>query len=153
MEYMTCLEAHELWGITPRRIQQMCKNGDIEGAVKKGKSWMIPRNAVSPSADQNKTAIVNPAKKKPLPIGVADFKKATSDYYYVDKTLLIRDFIDTKSEVTLFTRPRRFGKTLNMDCVSRQKGGYQTKISLLIEEHEKKIKEQEWWNFVIILSF
>ena len=117
MEYMTCLEAHELWGITPRRIQQMCKNGDIEGAVKKGKSWMIPRNAVSPSVSQNKTAIVNPAKKKPLPIGVADFKKATSDYYYVDKTLLIRDFIDTKSEVTLFTRPRRFGKTLNMDML------------------------------------
>ena len=117
MEYMTCMEAHELWGITPRRIQQMCKKGDIEGAVKKGKSWVIPRNAVNPSVGQNKTTIVNPSKKKPLPIGVADFKKATSDYYYVDKTLLIRDFIDTKSEVTLFTRPRRFGKTLNMDML------------------------------------
>lgn len=53
----------------------------------------------------------------PLPIGVSDFKKATSDYYYVDKTLLIRDFMDNKSEVTLFTRPRRFGKTLNMDML------------------------------------
>ena len=35
MEYMTCIEAHELWGITTRRIQQMCKNGDIEGAKNK----------------------------------------------------------------------------------------------------------------------
>ena len=116
MEYMTCIEAHELWGITPRRIQQMCKNGDIEGAVKKGKSWVIPRNTTCPSAEK-KSAPVSQTKKKPLPIGVSDFKKATSDYHYVDKTLLIRDFIDTKSEVTLFTRPRRFGKTLNMDML------------------------------------
>jgi hypothetical protein len=108
MEYMTCLEAHRIWGITPRRIQQMCKNGDIDGALKKGKSWLIPRDASLPSAH---------IKKKPLPIGVSDFKKATTDYYYVDKTLLIKDFIDTKSEVTLFTRPRRFGKTLNMDML------------------------------------
>ena len=108
MEYMTCNEAHELWGITARRIQQMCKNGDIVGATKQGKSWVIPRNAVCPSS-ACKTASVLPKKKKPLPIGVSDFKKATTDYYYVDKTLLIRDFIDNKSEVTLFTRPRRFG--------------------------------------------
>ncbi len=116
MEYMTCNEAHELWGITARRIQQMCKNGDIVGAKKRGKSWVIPRNAVCPSS-ACKTASVLPKKKKPLPIGVSDFKKATTDYYYVDKTLLIRDFIDNKSEVTLFTRPRRFGKTLNMDML------------------------------------
>lgn len=117
MEYMTCMEAHELWGITPRRIQQMCKNGDIEGAVKKGKSWVIPRNTACPSAEKKSVDIAKATRKKPLPIGVSDFKKATSDYYYVDKTLLIRDFLDTKSEVTLFTRPRRFGKTLNMDML------------------------------------
>ena len=60
---------------------------------------------------------VSPEKKKPLPIGISDFKLATSDYYYVDKTLLIRDFIDSKPMVSLFTRPRRFGKTLNMDML------------------------------------
>ncbi|MBE6649616.1 MAG: hypothetical protein E7614_08910 [Ruminococcaceae bacterium] len=114
MEYITCREAHELWGITERRIQQMCKNGAIEGAIKKGGSWLIPTDAVKPSVD-SKGFIRQ--KKKPLPIGVSDFKKAVSDYYYVDKTLLIRDFIDNKSEVTLFTRPRRFGKTLNMDML------------------------------------
>lgn len=117
MDYMTCNEAHELWRITVRRIQQMCKSGDIEGAKKQGKLWVIPRNAVCPSSASKTAAVLSRKKKMPLPIGVSDFKKATSDYYYVDKTLLIRDFMDNKSEVTLFTRPRRFGKTLNMDML------------------------------------
>ena len=117
MEYMTCAEAHELWGITARRIQQMCKDGNIQGAIKKGRSWIIPRHTICPSIGKNTPIITDTTKKKALPIGVADFKKATTDYYYVDKTLLIRDFIDMKSEVTLFTRPRRFGKTLNMDML------------------------------------
>ncbi len=117
MKYITCNEAHEVWGITARRIQQMCKSGDIEGAIKKGKSWLIPCDIVFPATLSKNAPAVNTKKKKPLPIGVADFKKATTDYYYVDKTLLIRDFIDIKSEVTLFTRPRRFGKTLNMDML------------------------------------
>lgn len=56
-------------------------------------------------------------KKKPLPIGVSDFKLATTEYYYVDKTLMIRDFLDNRPLVSLFTRPRRFGKTLNMDMM------------------------------------
>ena len=38
-------------------------------------------------------------------------------YYYVDKTLLIKEFLDRKTFVSLFTRPRRFGKTLNMDML------------------------------------
>ncbi|MFG6329131.1 MAG: ATP-binding protein [Lachnospiraceae bacterium] len=50
---------------------------------------------------------------KPLPIGVEFYKDMVSEgYYYVDKTLLIRDILAQKSKVTLFTRPRRFGKTL-----------------------------------------
>lgn len=53
----------------------------------------------------------------PLPIGVSDFRLAQAEYYYVDKTMLIKDFIDERPMVTLFTRPRRFGKTLNMDML------------------------------------
>lgn len=56
-------------------------------------------------------------KKLPLPIGISDYRKASKEYYYVDKTLLIRDFIDERPQVSLFTRPRRFGKTLNMDML------------------------------------
>ena len=52
-------------------------------------------------------------KIKPIPIGVEFYKQMIDEgYYYVDKTLLIRDLLDQKSIVTLFTRPRRFGKTL-----------------------------------------
>ena len=46
MKYITSQEASALWGITPRRIQQMCKSGEIKGAKKEGKSWIIPENAV-----------------------------------------------------------------------------------------------------------
>ncbi|HIX76361.1 MAG TPA: ATP-binding protein [Candidatus Fusicatenibacter merdavium] len=55
---------------------------------------------------------------KPLPVGVDNFEKlVTKGYYFVDKTLLIRDLLDMKGEVNLFTRPRRFGKTLNMSML------------------------------------
>lgn len=55
---------------------------------------------------------------KPLPIGIDNFEKLIEkDYYFVDKTLLIRDLIDNKADVNLFTRPRRFGKTLNMSMI------------------------------------
>jgi hypothetical protein len=52
---------------------------------------------------------------KPLPIGVSFFDTMIEEgYYYVDKTLLIKEMLDKKASVNLFTRPRRFGKTLNM---------------------------------------
>ena len=54
----------------------------------------------------------------PLPVGVENFEEIiTKGYYYVDKTLLIRDLIDLRGKVNLFTRPRRFGKTLNMSML------------------------------------
>lgn len=57
-------------------------------------------------------------RKKKLPIGVEFFKHLhNEDYYYVDKTGLIRDLIHSLGEVNLFTRPRRFGKSLNMDML------------------------------------
>ena len=76
-------------------------------------------NGMSARSDtQNMTDISELGKKKkPLPIGISDFKLATTEYYYVDKTLLIRDFLDQKPMVSLFTRPRRFGKTLTMDML------------------------------------
>ena len=55
---------------------------------------------------------------KPLPVGIDDFEKiVTGDYFYVDKTLFIKELLDMKGEVNLFTRPRRFGKTLNMSML------------------------------------
>nr|WP_305137047.1 AAA family ATPase [uncultured Schaedlerella sp.] len=56
--------------------------------------------------------------KKALPVGVENFKDMVkSGYYYVDKTLLIKELLDLKGKVNLFTRPRRFGKTLNLSML------------------------------------
>ena len=56
--------------------------------------------------------------KKKLPIGIDNFEKIReNDYYYVDKTRMIKDLLMSGSEVTLFTRPRRFGKSLNMSML------------------------------------
>lgn len=108
MEYLSCSDASKAMGFSVRRIQQMCKNGELPGAIKEGRKWLIP----------DETMHMNHfAKNKSLPIGVSDFKLATTGYYYVDKTLMIRDFLDKKPMVSLFTRPRRFGKTLNMDML------------------------------------
>ena len=57
-------------------------------------------------------------RKKAVPVGIEDFKELIQDeYYYADKTLLIDEMLMNKSKVTLFTRPRRFGKTLNMSML------------------------------------
>ncbi len=59
-------------------------------------------------------------EKKMLPIGIEDFEEIrTQDFYYVDKTGMIRDMLKSKAKVTLFTRPRRFGKSLNMSMLAR----------------------------------
>ena len=56
--------------------------------------------------------------QKTLPIGIDDFKKIVEeDYYFIDKTEMIKDLLTYKTEVTLITRPRRFGKTLNMSML------------------------------------
>ena len=108
MNYLSSMETAKAMGITVRRVQQMCKQGEISGAVKKGHSWLIPENAVWPDSGK---------KKKPMPIGISDFKTATTSYYYVDKTGLISELIRNGGMVNLFTRPRRFGKTLNMSML------------------------------------
>lgn len=108
MEYLSCSDVSKTMGFSIRRIQQMCKNGEFPGAIKEGHKWLIPDEAIHTNRF---------AKNKSLPIGVSDFKLATTGYYYVDKTLMIRDFLDKKPMVSLFTRPRRFGKTLNMDML------------------------------------
>jgi len=57
---------------------------------------------------------------KPIPIGHEDFKTIIENgCYYVDKTLMIKDLLRHQSKVSLFTRPRRFGKTLNMSMIQR----------------------------------
>ena len=56
-------------------------------------------------------------ERLPLPVGVSDYRLASLEYYYVDKTMMIKEFLDERPMVSLFTRPCRFGKTLNMDML------------------------------------
>ena len=117
---MTVKDAAKLWNLSERRISALCKSGKIEGAIKHGKAWLIPRDAKKPADSRIKTGKHKknvPHNKLPLPIGISDYRLASSEYYYIDKTLMIKDFIDERPMVSLFTRPRRFGKTLNMDML------------------------------------
>ena len=61
---------------------------------------------------------VNKKTKAMLPVGIDDFRKIRNgNYYYVDKTALIEELLEAGGEVSLFTRPRRFRKTLNMSML------------------------------------
>ena len=111
MKYYSITEAAGLLKISSRRLQQLCTSGEIAGAEKAGRKWRIPESSISAMLGKSEN------QKKPLPVGISDYKDASTEYYYVDKTLLIKDFLDKKPKVSLFTRPRRFGKTLNMDML------------------------------------
>lgn len=117
----TCKEMAEKWNVTERTVTTFCKSGKIPGAVKNGRSWQIPDEAEKPadgrilSGKYRKKSVSK--ERKSLPVGISDYVRAQSEYYYVDKTLLIKEFLDRKPLVSLFTRPRRFGKTLNMDML------------------------------------
>ena len=91
-----------------------------------------------------------------LPVGIDDFKKIReAGFYYVDKTKLIEQLLQSWGEVTLFTRPRRFGKTLNMSMlksffeIGAEKSLFQ---GLYISEKEKLCAEYMGKYPVIFLS-
>lgn len=119
MEYVDVKTAAARWGLTERRITALCRDNRIAGAKKKDGLWLIPENSEKPTDGRKDKygRVAGSNVKLPLPIGVSDFKELVSNYYYVDKTLILKDFIDSKPKVSLFTRPRRFGKTLTMDML------------------------------------
>ena len=118
-DYMTVKEAAERWGLSERRVTALCREERIYGSKKEGRSWVIPEDSEKPSDNRVKTGnyIQKEEKLLGLPIGISDYREACRDYYYIDKTLLIKEFLDERPKVSLFTRPRRFGKTLNMDML------------------------------------
>jgi hypothetical protein len=117
----TCKQKALEWGVSGRTVNDLCKKGKVQGALKVKGVWQIPDDAKKPvdgrisSGKYIKKSISK--EKKSLPIGISDYVRAQSEYYYVDKTLMIKEFLDQKPLVSLFTRPRRFGKTLNMDML------------------------------------
>lgn len=141
MNYMDVKTAASKWELTERRITTLCRDGRIEGAKKEGGVWLVPKDAEKP-ADGRKNKFAKAVKtvtKLPLPIGESDFKKLVDSYYYVDKTLMIKEFIDSKPKVSLFTRPRRFGKTLAM-------GMLQTFFEISDTDNSKYFKDKIIWS-------
>lgn len=103
---MTIKEAAVLWGITERRVNELCKAGRIPGAVKEGRQWIIPDDAQKPRDNRGhrrSSESASPRVRKPLPIGVSDYREACTGYYYVDKTMLIKEFLDE----VLFTKRKK----------------------------------------------
>ena len=132
-DFMLVRDAAAKWGISERRVSSLCKDGRIDGAIRNGHAWMIPCDAGRP-ADRRVIsgayAKADGKRKLPLPVGISDYVVASTDCYYVDKTLMIRDVIDEKGRILMWTRPRRFGKTLNMDMlrVFFEKSGDDTSV-------------------------
>lgn len=121
--YCKAKELAQKWNVTPRRINQLCAAGLLPGSYKDGKFWMIPTDIARPSVLRDKAATGytihsgRTTRLLPCPVGITSYKEVARECYYVDKTLLIRDILDEHSKVYLFTRPRRFGKTLAMDMI------------------------------------
>ena len=141
MQYMDVKTASVRWNLTERRITALCREGRIEGAKKEGGIWLIPNQADKPADGRRSRAasVLAESARLPLPIGISDYKELTSSYYYVDKTPMIREFLDTRPKVSLFTRPRRFGKTLAMDMLK-------TFFEISEEDTSVYFKNRKIWN-------
>ena len=121
-QYISTTEAAKRLHVTGRRVTGLCNEGKLEGAVRNGRNWKIPtqalqnymlREGISPYEVEHEQE----AELLPCAVGNTSYIEISSECYYVDKTLLIRELIDDHNMVTLFIRPRRFGKTLAINML------------------------------------
>lgn len=155
-------EAASSWNITERRVRALCARGRIPGAEKDGRRWVLPADAPKPPDGRVRSGIYRKLPSRsgrlPLPIGVSDYRLASSEYYYADKTMMIKDILDERPMVSLFTRPRRFGKTLNMDMLRTffEKTDEDTSVYFadrLIWKQGKKYRDHQGKYPVIFITF
>lgn len=140
---LTVKEISKLWDTPVNQITRYCRENRIAGAKKEGNTWFIPQGTQKPVDGRKSRGAqkVTPAVvKKPLPIGVSSYRDTCTHYYYVDKTMLIKDVLDERSKVSLFTRPRRFGKTLNMDMLK-------TFFEIAPEDTSIYFRDKQIWQF------
>lgn len=121
-EYIGTTEAARLLQMTSRRVVGLCGEGKLPGASRSGRNWRIPVESVKQYMKDAGIPLLEEAADDvrellPVAIGNTSYIEISSECYYVDKTLLIRDLIDDHNMVTLFTRPRRFGKTLAINTI------------------------------------
>ena len=115
-------EAAKILQMTSRRVVGLCSEGKLVGAFRSGRNWKIPVESVKQYMKDAGMAVPEGVADDaqsllPFAIGNTSYIEISSECYYVDKTLLIRDLIDDHNMVTLFTRPRRFGKTLAINTI------------------------------------
>lgn len=138
---MNIKRAAQIWSLSERRVNELCKTGRIEGAYKEEGRWVIPANARKPVDERYKVSAppsLYESKTRPLPIGITEFRKISDEYFYVDKTLMIKEILDEKSVVSLYTRPRSFGKTLNLDMI-------RTFFELTDDDNTRYFKNKKIW--------
>ena len=126
IEYIGTAEAARLLQMTGRRVVGLCSEGKLSGAFRSGRNWKIPVDSIKQYMKDTGIGVSEESKEDvrnllPVAIGNTSYIEVSSECYYVDKTLLIRDLIDDHNMVTLFTRPRRFGKTL---AINKNGGRY-----------------------------
>ena len=112
-DYIGTSRAAAILHMTARRVVGLCHEGSFPGAVQDGRNWKIPEESVRAYM---RNAGINDFLL-PCAVGNTSYAEISSECYYVDKTLLIRDLVDDHNMVTLFTRPRRFGKTLAINML------------------------------------
>ena len=123
MQYMTSRQKATEWSVTKRMVNYWCANGQIEGAYKEGSRWWIPVDVERPGEEEclrrMRAYTVRITGKKSAAVGIQDFEALRRDQmFYVDKTDFIRQWWESGETTTLITRPRRFGKTLNLSMLN-----------------------------------
>lgn len=114
---MKVKDAQEYLGMSAKSVTNLCNSGSLPGAVKSGKSWLIPFESVQEYGRKKLSDRKANSKLLPLSIGSFSYSELAANSYYIDKTLLIKELIDSRDAVTLFLRPRRFGKTVALDMI------------------------------------
>ncbi len=159
-EYVSTGEAASILRLTVRRVVGLCNEGKFEGTVRDGRNWKIPLESVRWYSKNAGSEIRGNGTNSRLPcaVGNTSFTEIAGKCYYVDKTLLIRDLIDDSNMVTLFTRPRRFGKTLAVSMLKTffEKTDVDTSVyfrDLKIWQCGEKYRSQQGAYPVIMLSF
>lgn len=116
MKYYTSLEVANMLGITKRAVNNMCKQGKIPGAEMDGYRWHIPEHSVAIDLENEACSVTK--DERPIGIGKQNFESLRmANCFYIDKTLFIKEWWEQQTDVTLITRPRRFGKSLNLSMV------------------------------------
>lgn len=121
MEFVTSIQKASEWGVTKRMVNYWCALGKIDGAVKEGIRWKIPMDAERPDRYGESSVLIDYVVRiegKNVSVGNQSFESIReNDSLYVDKTSFIEQWWESSYAVTLITRPRRFGKTLNLSMM------------------------------------